>query len=159
GMVKSTYGTGCFLIQNTGREPLTSRNRLLTTVAYRLDGEVTYAVEGSIFVAGAALQWLRDGLRLIESAHESEALALQAGDSNGVYLVPAFTGLGARYWDPEARGAIFGLTRDTGIAEIVTAGLQSLCVQTRDLLEAMTADGAIDTSAIRVDVGLVVSNR
>lgn len=158
GMVKSTYGTGCFLIQNTGREPLTSRNRLLTTVAYRLDGEVTYAVEGSIFVAGAALQWLRDGLRLIESAHESEALALQAGDSNGVYLVPAFTGLGAPYWDPKARGAIFGLTRDTGIKEIVTAGLQAVCYQTRDLIEAMAQDGAAPLSALRVDGGMVVNN-
>lgn len=158
GMVKSTYGTGCFLIQNTGPEPLASRNRLLTTVAYRLKGEVTYAVEGSIFVAGAALQWLRDGLRLIEHAHESEALALQAGDSNGVYLVPAFTGLGAPYWDPKARGAIFGLTRDTGIKEIVTAGLQAVCYQTRDLIEAMAQDGAAPLSALRVDGGMVVNN-
>ena len=158
GMVKSTYGTGCFLIQNTGREPVSSRNRLLTTVAYRLSGEVTYAVEGSIFVAGAALQWLRDGLRLIEHAHESEALALQAGDANGVYLVPAFTGLGAPYWDPKARGAIFGLTRDTGIKEIVTAGLEAVCYQTRDLLEAMRQDGAAPLSALRVDGGMVVNN-
>lgn len=158
GMVKSTYGTGCFLIQNTGREPVTSRNRLLTTVAYRLNGEVTYAVEGSIFVAGAALQWLRDGLRLIEHAQDSEALALQAGDANGVYLVPAFTGLGAPYWDPKARGAIFGLTRDTGIKEIVTAGLEAVCYQTRDLLEAMGQDGAATLSALRVDGGMVVNN-
>lgn len=158
GMVKSTYGTGCFLIQNTGAEPLISRNRLLTTVAYRLNGETTYAVEGSIFVAGAALQWLRDGLRLIEHAHESEALALQAGDAGGVYLVPAFTGLGAPYWDPKARGAIFGLTRDTGIKEIVTAGLEAVCYQTRDLLEAMGQDGAAPLSALRVDGGMVVNN-
>ena len=158
GMVKSTYGTGCFLIQNTGAEPLLSRNRLLTTVAYRLNGETTYAVEGSIFVAGAALQWLRDGLQLIEHAHESEALALQAGDSNGVYLVPAFTGLGAPYWDPQARGAIFGLTRNTGIKEIVTAGLQAVCYQTRDLIEAMAQDGAAPLSALRVDGGMVGNN-
>jgi glycerol kinase len=158
GMVKSTYGTGCFLIQNTGREPVISRNRLLTTVAYRLNGETTYAVEGSIFVAGAALQWLRDGLRLIEHAQDSEALALQAGDASGVYLVPAFTGLGAPYWDPKARGAIFGLTRDTGIKEIVTAGLEAVCYQTRDLLEAMGQDGAATLSALRVDGGMVVNN-
>lgn len=158
GMVKSTYGTGCFLIQNTGDEPLASSNRLLTTVAYRLSGRVTYAVEGSIFVAGAAVQWLRDGLRLIEHAHESEALALQAGDAGGVYLVPAFTGLGAPYWDPKARGAIFGLTRDTGIKEIVTAGLQAVCYQTRDLIEAMAQDGAAPLSALRVDGGMVVNN-
>ncbi len=112
------------------RAAVTSKNRLLTTVGYRLDGKVSYAVEGSIFVAGAAVQWLRDGIKLIDHAHESEALAIQAGDSNGVYLVPAFTGLGAPYWDPKARGAIFGLTRDTGIKEIVTAGLQSVCYQT-----------------------------
>ncbi|ASJ83727.1 glycerol kinase GlpK [Pseudomonas aeruginosa] len=157
GMVKSTYGTGCFMIQNTGEQPVTSQNRLLTTVGYRLDGKVSYAVEGSIFVAGAAVQWLRDGIKLIDHAHESEALAIQAGDSNGVYLVPAFTGLGAPYWDPKARGAIFGLTRDTGIKEIVTAGLQSVCYQTRDLLEAMRQDGT-PPSALRVDGGMVVNN-
>ncbi|VFT12238.1 glycerol kinase [Pseudomonas aeruginosa] len=157
GMVKSTYGTGCFMIQNTGEQPVTSKNRLLTTVGYRLDGKVSYAVEGSIFVAGAAVQWLRDGIKLIDHAHESEALAIQAGDSNGVYLVPAFTGLGAPYWDPKARGAIFGLTRDTGIKEIVTAGLQSVCYQTRDLLEAMRQDGT-PPSALRVDGGMVVNN-
>ncbi|WP_121304747.1 glycerol kinase GlpK, partial [Pseudomonas aeruginosa] len=157
GMVKSTYGTGCFMIQNTGEQPVASQNRLLTTVGYRLDGKVSYAVEGSIFVAGAAVQWLRDGIKLIDHAHESEALAIQAGDSNGVYLVPAFTGLGAPYWDPKARGAIFGLTRDTGIKEIVTAGLQSVCYQTRDLLEAMRQDGT-PPSALRVDGGMVVNN-
>ncbi|MDI9843474.1 FGGY-family carbohydrate kinase, partial [Pseudomonas aeruginosa] len=128
-------------------QPVTSKNRLLTTVGYRLDGKVSYAVEGSIFVAGAAVQWLRDGIKLIDHAHESEALAIQAGDSNGVYLVPAFTGL----------GAIFGLTRDTGIKEIVTAGLQSVCYQTRDLLEAMRQDGT-PPSALRVDGGMVVNN-
>ncbi|MFC2971049.1 glycerol kinase GlpK [Azotobacter bryophylli] len=160
GMVKSTYGTGCFMIRNTGDIPVVSRNRLLTTVAYRLQGRVTYAVEGSIFVAGAALQWLRDGVQLIRHAQESESLAEQAGDSCGVYLVPAFTGLGAPYWDPQARGAIFGLTRDTGIKEIVTAGLQSVCYQSRDLLEAMQMDAATpsDKTVLRVDGGMVVNN-
>jgi len=158
GMVKSTYGTGCFMIQNTGATPVSSKNRLLTTVGYRLNGRVTYAVEGSIFVAGAAVQWLRDGIKLISHASDSEALAEQTGDACGVYLVPAFTGLGAPYWDPKARGAIFGLTRDTGIKEIVTAGLQSVCYQTRDLLEAMRQDGAAAPSALRVDGGMVVNN-
>jgi len=158
GMVKSTYGTGCFMIQNTGKTPVTSKHRLLTTVGYRLSGQVTYAVEGSIFVAGAAVQWLRDGIKLISHARDSEALAEQTGDACGVYLVPAFTGLGAPYWDPKARGAIFGLTRDTGIKEIVTAGLQSVCYQTRDLLEAMRQDGANPPSALRVDGGMVVNN-
>ncbi len=158
GMVKSTYGTGCFMIMNTGEVPVASRNRLLTTVGYRLQGKTTYALEGSIFVAGAAIQWLRDGLKLIQHAGETEAMAEQTGDQCGVFLVPAFTGLGAPYWDPKARGAIFGLTRDTGIAEIVTAGLQSVCFQTRDLLDAMTADGANSTAALRVDGGMVVNN-
>ncbi|MDH4580623.1 glycerol kinase GlpK [Pseudomonas sp. BN415] len=158
GMVKSTYGTGCFMIQNTGEQPVASRNRLLTTVGYRLNGKVTYAVEGSIFVAGAAVQWLRDGIKLISHARDTEALAEQTGDACGVYLVPAFTGLGAPYWDPRARGAIFGLTRDTGIKEIVTAGLQSVCYQTRDLLEAMAQDGAAAPSALRVDGGMVENN-
>ncbi|MET1080863.1 MAG: glycerol kinase GlpK [Pseudomonas sp.] len=158
GMVKSTYGTGCFMIQNTGSTPVTSKHRLLTTVAYRLNGQVTYAVEGSIFVAGAAVQWLRDGIKLISHARDSEALAEQTGDACGVYLVPAFTGLGAPYWDPKARGAIFGLTRDTGIKEIVTAGLQSVCYQTCDLLEAMRQDGAAAPSALRVDGGMVENN-
>ncbi|PAU86504.1 glycerol kinase [Pseudomonas sp. WN033] len=158
GMVKSTYGTGCFMVMNTGKTPVKSQNRLLTTVGYRLNGEVSYAIEGSIFVAGAAIQWLRDGLKLIQSAGDTEALAEQTGEQCGVYLVPAFTGLGAPYWDPKARGAIFGLTRDTGIGEIVTAGLQSVGFQTRDLLEAMTADGATSTAALRVDGGMVVNN-
>ncbi|MEN0107438.1 MAG: glycerol kinase GlpK [Pseudomonas sp.] len=158
GMVKSTYGTGCFMIQNTGKQPVVSQNRLLTTVGYRLKGEVTYAVEGSIFVAGAAVQWLRDGIKLISHARDTEALAEQTGDASGVYLVPAFTGLGAPYWDPKARGAIFGLTRDTGIKEIVTAGLQSVCYQTRDLLVAMSQDGAAAPSSLRVDGGMVENN-
>ena len=123
GMIKSTYGTGCFALLNTGEKAVASRNRLLTTVGYKIKGKLAYANEGSIFVAGAAVQWLRDGIKLIGHARDSEALAEQTGDACGVYLVPAFTGLGAPYWDPKARGAIFGLTRDTGIKEIVTAGL------------------------------------
>ncbi|NVK42427.1 MAG: glycerol kinase GlpK [Oceanospirillaceae bacterium] len=157
GMAKSTYGTGCFLMLNTGNRALQSRHRLLTTVAYRLGGEVTYALEGSIFVAGAAIQWLRDGLHLIRAADESEPLAQQTPPDHGVYLVPAFTGLGAPYWDPDARGAIFGLTRDTGIREIVTAGLQSVCYQTKDLQKAMESDGERPV-ALRVDGGMVANN-
>lgn len=155
GMVKSTYGTGCFMIQNTGDQAVRSANRLLTTVAYRLNGEVTYAVEGSIFVAGAAIQWLRDGIKLIDHASQAESLAEQTDRASGVFMVPAFTGLGAPYWDPKARGAIFGLTRDTGIKEIVTAGLQAVCYQTRDLLEAMAMDHQQPLTALRVDGGMV----
>lgn len=158
GMVKSTYGTGCFLMLNTGDAVVQSSNRLLSTVAYRLKGKPTYAVEGSIFVAGATIQWLRDGLKLIGSAAETQAIAEATGDARGVYMVPAFTGLGAPYWDPQARGAIFGLTRDTGIGEIVTAGLQSVCFQTRDLMEAMTRDGAAPVTTLRIDGGMVVNN-
>lgn len=157
GMAKSTYGTGCFLVLNTGATALKSDHRLLTTVAYRLDGKPTYALEGSIFVAGAAVQWLRDGLRLICQAGETEALAEQTPIDHGVYLVPAFTGLGAPHWDPDARGAIFGLTRDTGIKEIVTAGLQSVCYQTKDLQKAMEQDG-LRPVALRVDGGMAVNN-
>lgn len=153
GMAKSTYGTGCFMILNTGDEPLMSENRLLTTVGYRLDGKTTYALEGSIFMAGATIQWLRDGLKLIDNAAESEALAQRARRDNGVFLVPAFTGLGAPYWDPDARGAILGLTRDTGISEIVAAGLQSVCYQTKDLQKAMESDGARPMT-LRVDGGM-----
>jgi glycerol kinase len=153
GMAKSTYGTGCFMILNTGDAPLQSKNRLLTTVGYRLNGKTTYALEGSIFMAGATVQWLRDGLKLIDDAAESEALAQRARQDNGVFLVPAFTGLGAPYWDPDARGAILGLTRDTGISEIVAAGLQSVCYQTKDLQKAMESDGARPTT-IRVDGGM-----
>jgi glycerol kinase len=158
GMVKSTYGTGCFMMMNTGAVSAKSTNRLLTTVAYRLGGHTTYAIEGSIFVAGATVQWLRDGLKLIHDAQETEGLAERTGESCGVYLVPAFTGLGAPYWDPQARGAIFGLTRNTGIAEIVTAGLQSVGFQTRDLLDAMMADGNARISNLRVDGGMARNN-
>ena len=158
GMVKSTYGTGCFMVMNTGEEAIQSTHRLLTTVGYRLNGKVTYALEGSIFVAGAAVQWLRDGIQLIKQAGDTEAIAEQTMDSRGVYLVPAFTGLGAPYWDPHARGAIFGLTRDTGIGEIVIAGLEAVCFQTRDLMEAMKKDGAGQLQALRVDGGMAVNN-
>lgn len=157
GMAKSTYGTGCFLMLNTGRKALSSNHRLLTTVAYRLNGVPTYALEGSIFIAGAAIQWLRDGLKLIKLAGDCEPLAEQTPVDHGVYLLPAFTGLGAPYWDPNARGAIFGLTRDTGIKEIVTAGLQSVCYQTKDLQKAMERDGLRPT-VLRVDGGMVANN-
>lgn len=157
GMAKSTYGTGCFLMLNTGDEAIRSENRLLTTVGYRLEGHTTYAMEGSIFVAGAAIQWLRDGLGLIQHAGETEALARFIGVDNPVYLVPAFTGLGAPYWDPHARGAILGLTRDSGIADIVTAGLQSVCYQTKDLVRAIQNDGA-PLKELRVDGGMVVND-
>jgi glycerol kinase len=157
GMAKSTYGTGCFMIMNTGDQALQSKNRLLTTIGYRINGKTSYALEGSIFMAGATIQWIRDGLQLISNAKESQSLAEETGADNSVYMVPAFTGLGAPYWDPEARGAIFGLSRDTGIKEIVTAGLQSVCYQTRDLLQAMAQDGACPAS-IRVDGGMVVND-
>lgn len=157
GMIKSTYGTGCFVIMNTGDEAVVSSNKLLTTVAYRLNGRVTYGLEGSIFVAGAAVQWLRDGLKLITHAAETESIAKGHPKAHGVYLVPAFTGLGAPYWDPNARGAILGLTRDSGIGDIVTATLQSVCYQTQDLLSAMQHDGAVPT-IIRVDGGMVENN-
>ncbi len=157
GMTKSTYGTGCFVIMNTGKTPTASDNRLLTTVAYRLNGEVTYGLEGSIFVAGAAVQWLRDGIGIIRDASETGKIAADNPDSHGVYLVPAFTGLGAPYWDANARGAIFGLTRDTGVEDIVTATLQSVCYQTRDLLLAMASDG-VEPELLRVDGGMVAND-
>lgn len=157
GMAKSTYGTGCFLMLNTGEAVVRSENRLLSTVGYRLDGETTYAMEGSIFMAGATIQWLRDGLRLIGSAGETLEHARTVGAANPVYLVPAFTGLGAPYWDPHARGAILGLTRDSGIAEIATAGLQSVCYQTKDLVRAIQNDGAL-VGELRVDGGMVVND-
>lgn len=154
GMTKSTYGTGCFVIANTGEIALTSGNNLLTTVAYRLDGKVTYGIEGSIFVAGSAIQWLRDQLKIVASAGETEAIARATGIVDHVHVVPAFTGLGAPYWDPDARGAILGLSRDSGKAEIVTATLQAVAYQTRDLIDAMSEDG-IQPSVIRVDGGMV----
>ncbi len=158
GMTKSTYGTGCFALMNTGREAVASTNRLLTTIAYRLSGETTYALEGSIFVAGAAVQWLRDGLKIVEAAPDTEALAQRANPEERVILVPAFVGLGAPYWDAHARGAIFGLTRASGPAEIARAALEAVCYQTRDLLEATVADGAAPPSALRVDGGMVAND-
>jgi len=157
GMAKSTYGTGCFMMLNTGEKPRQSQHRLLTTVAYQIGDVTHYALEGSIFMAGATIQWIRDGLKLIHHASETLDMAQAVGANNHVYLVPAFTGLGAPYWDPHARGAIMGLTRDTGIAEIVTAGLQSVCYQTRDLLEAMAKDNAVP-ERLRVDGGMVVND-
>ena len=154
GMIKSTYGTGCFVVMNTGERAVQSKNKLLTTVAYRLDGVTHYAIEGSIFVAGAAIQWLRDGIKIISSAAETEAIASGLEDNGGVYMVPAFTGLGAPHWDPDARGAIFGLTRDTGVEMLVRAALESVCYQTADLLEAMKRD-AIAPGELRVDGGMV----
>lgn len=154
GMIKSTYGTGCFALMTMGDEPLPSNNRLLTTLAWRLDGKPTFALEGSIFIAGAAVQWLRDGLGLIPDSPASEAHARRLDDTGGVYLVPAFTGLGAPYWDPDARGALIGLTRDTGASHIVRAALEAVCYQTRDLMEAMSADAGRMPAALRVDGGM-----
>lgn len=154
GMVKSTYGTGCFALMNTGDKPYLSEHRLLTTPAYRIKGKMTYALEGSIFMAGASVQWLRDGLNLIDKAPESEAVAKSVDDNGGVFLVPAFTGLGAPYWEPQARGAIFGMTRNTSAAHIVRATLEAVAYQTQDLLQAMHNDcGAL--SELRVDGGMV----
>jgi glycerol kinase len=157
GMVKATYGTGCFVLLNTGNMAVRSHNRLLTTIAYQLDGKRTYALEGSIFIAGAAVQWLRDGLGLIKNSSEIEMVAKRAHPEHGVYMVPAFVGLGAPYWDAEARGAILGLTRDSGPGEIAAATLDSVCYQTRDLVEAMRADGA-QIAELRVDGGMVVND-
>ncbi|RFB06321.1 glycerol kinase GlpK [Parvularcula marina] len=157
GLVKSTYGTGCFAVLNTGSTPVRSGHKLLSTVGYRLGGEVTYALEGSIFVAGAAIQWLRDGMKFISHAAESEALAKKAMGKGEVTFVPAFTGLGAPHWDAEARGAIFGLTRDTGPADIVAAALEAVAFQTAELLEAMAAD-APGLASLRVDGGMVAND-
>ena len=159
GMMKSTYGTGCFALLNTGTSAVASNNRLLTTIAYQLDGRTNYALEGSIFVAGAAVQWLRDGLQLIESAEQSGELAATADEAQDVYLVPAFVGLGAPYWDADCRGAIYGLSRGTSRAEIAKATLESVCYQTCDLLNAMQRDwGEAGNTILRVDGGMVASN-
>ena len=157
GEVKSTYGTGCFMMINTGKEIIKSSNKLLSTIAYRLEGKTTYALEGSIFVAGSAIQWLRDGLNFFENASESEDLALQAKDNSKILVVPALTGLGAPYWNAEARGAIFGITRDTGIPEITKAVLESVVYQTKDLLEAMKNDNA-SFNSLKIDGGMVANN-
>ena len=159
GMMKSTYGTGCFALLNTGDKPVASRNRLLTTIAYQIGGRRTYALEGAIFIAGAAVQWLRDGLKVIARAPDADRLAAQADPAAEVYLVPGFVGLGAPWWDADARGAVFGLTRDSGPAELARAALEAVGYQTRDLLEAMHADWpfAADT-VLRVDGGMTVSD-
>jgi glycerol kinase len=157
GVTKSTYGTGCFVMANTGDKALQSSNKLLTTIAFRLGGKVTYGIEGSIFVAGSAMQWLRDELRIIDSAADSAAIANATGIVENVHVVPAFAGLGAPYWDPDARGAILGLSRDSGIGEIVTATLQAVAYQTRDLISAMADDG-IQPNIIRVDGGMVAND-
>ncbi|WP_439141070.1 glycerol kinase GlpK [Planktotalea sp.] len=159
GMLKSTYGTGCFALLNTGNEPVTSKNRLLTTIAYQLDGQPTYALEGSIFIAGAVVQWLRDGLKIIRDAKETQPLADNADAGQDVVLVPAFTGLGAPYWNAECRGAIYGLTRGSGPEELAKAALESVGFQTRDLLEAMHADWPnAEEAALRVDGGMSASD-
>jgi glycerol kinase len=159
GMMKSTYGTGCFALLNTGDTPVTSTNRLLTTIAYQLDGKPTYALEGSIFIAGAVVQWLRDGLKIIRDAKETQPLAEKADPTQGVVLVPAFTGLGAPYWNADCRGAIYGLTRNSGPEEFARAALESVGYQTRDLLEAMKADwDNPGDAALRVDGGMSASD-
>jgi glycerol kinase len=160
GMIKSTYGTGCFALLNTGATPVASKNKLLTTIAYQLEGKRTYALEGSIFVAGSAVQWLRDGLKIIKQAAETGPLADQSDSTQSVYLVPAFVGLGAPYWNPRVRGALFGLTRNTGPAELAHAALESVCYQTYDLREAMRADwpGQKAANVLRVDGGMTASD-
>ena len=158
GEAKNTYGTGCFLLMNTGEKPVFSKNGLVTTIAWGLDGKVNYALEGSIFVAGAAIQWLRDELRIIDSAPDSEYMAKKVKDTNGCYVVPAFTGLGAPHWDQYARGAILGLTRGAGKAHLVRATVESLAYQVHDVLEAMEKDSGIDLSALRVDGGASANN-
>ena len=158
GMVKNTYGTGCFMLMNTGETAVKSEHGLLTTIAWGLDGKVTYALEGSIFVAGSAIQWLRDGLRMFRKAEESEAYAARITSSEGVYVVPAFVGLGTPYWDSEVRGAVFGLTRGTEKEHFIRATLESLAYQTRDVLSAMEADSNIPSNTLRVDGGAVKNN-
>ena len=158
GTAKNTYGTGCFMLMNTGETPQFSKNGLLTTIGYGLNGKVNYALEGSIFIAGAAVQWLRDGLELIKDAKETEALADSVQGENPVYVVPAFAGLGAPYWDMYARGAVFGLTRDTGKAHLVKATLESLAYQTKDILKAMEDDSGIQLENLRVDGGACANN-
>ena len=155
GSVKSTYGTGCFMIMNTGEDLKVSTNKLLSTIAYRIDGKTSYALEGSIFIAGAAVQWLRDSLKIISDAQETNDLYNQADTSQKIYLVPAFSGLGAPYWDGEARGSMFGLTRNTGIPEMVKAAIDSVAYQTKDLLLAMEKDSGMKINVIRVDGGMV----
>jgi glycerol kinase len=158
GMVKNTYGTGCFMLMNTGTKPVTSHNNLLTTVAWKIGNEVQYALEGSVFIAGAVVQWLRDGLRLIQTSADVEALSLKAEDNGGVYMVPAFTGLGAPYWNQHARGLIVGLSRGSSDAHIARAAVESIAYQTMDVLKAMEADAGLAIKEVRVDGGATVNN-
>jgi glycerol kinase len=158
GMAKNTYGTGCFMLMNTGRKAVASQNGLLTTIAWGIDGNVEYALEGSVFIAGAAIQWLRDGLKMIESAPESELYAARVEDAGGVYVVPAFAGLGAPYWNMRARGAIFGLTRGTTKEHLIRASLEALAYQTKDVLMAMESDAGIILKTLKVDGGAVSNN-
>ena len=158
GEAKNTYGTGCFLLMNTGEKPVFSKNGLVTTIAWGLDGKVNYALEGSIFVAGASIQWLRDELKFIDSAPDSEYMARKVKDTNGCYVVPAFTGLGAPYWDQYARGTIVGLTRGVNKYHIIRATLESLAYQVNDVLQAMKADSGIDLAALKVDGGASANN-
>lgn len=158
GMVKNTYGTGAFIIMNTGKEPIKSENGLLTTIAYGLNGEITYALEGSIFVAGSAIQWLRDGLRFFRESPQSEDYATRVDSTENVYMVPAFVGLGAPYWDQDARGAFFGITRGTTKEHMIRATLESLAYQTRDVIETMNKDSGIETTTMRVDGGAAMNN-
>ena len=158
GMAKNTYGTGCFMLMNTGTRPVSSRSGLLTTIAWGLNGEVHYALEGSVFIAGAAIQWLRDGLKILDEASDSEYLASKVNDPEGVYVVPAFAGLGAPYWDMYARGAIFGLSRGTSKAHIIRATLESLAYQTKDVLDAMEKDAKINLKSLKVDGGACANN-
>lgn len=158
GMAKNTYGTGCFMLMNTGEEMISSKNGLLTTIAWGIDGKVEYALEGSIFVAGAAVQWLRDEIQLVHDANDTEYFASKVDDTGGVYLVPAFVGLGAPHWDMEARGTLIGLTRGTNRSHIIRATLESIAYQTRDVLEAMEEDSQIDLKSLKVDGGAVVNN-
>ena len=158
GMIKNTYGTGAFIVMNTGEEPTLSKRGLLTTIAYGINGKVNYALEGSIFVAGSAIQWLRDGMEMVKSSPDSEQMAIDAKSSDGVYVVPAFTGLGAPYWDQDARGAVFGLTRGTTKNQFVRATLESLAYQTRDVVDTMAAETGIDLKSLAVDGGAANNN-
>jgi glycerol kinase len=158
GMVKATYGTGCFMLLNTGSTVMHSQNQLLSTIVYRINNKVTYGLEGSIFSAGATIKWLRDGLKLISHAAETETIAKNVTSAEGVYLVPAFTGLGAPYWDPLARGAILGLTLNSNSQHIIRAALESVAYQTRDLLETMATHGGSDLKMLRVDGGMAANN-
>jgi glycerol kinase len=159
GMVKNTYGTGCFMLMNTGTKPVASKNNLLTTIAWKVNGEVQYALEGSVFIGGAVVQWLRDGLKIIQTSADVEALAVKAENNGGLYFVPAFTGLGAPYWNQHARGIIVGITRGSTDAHIARAAIESIAFQSMDLLKAMEADAGLPIKEVRVDGGATVNNQ